>query len=544
MKDAMMDRTSSRWARAAVVVLGLLIPHVTAAYTPESKEVKAVVARGLAFLEKSAPDDKIGGRVLVGLSFFKAGNEKHPTVKAALDQIVSPTTDWNGVDNYSLGLAIIFLGELNDQSHQSTLQSLVDKLIARQKTHGGWGYSGNGGATMPTGDISQTQYAVLGLWMAKQAGANIPQESVEKVCEYLLRVQDPSGGWGYQGVDPGTYQRVSQGSVTHSLTAAGLGSMCVCADLLGIHKQGSIEEEDPSGLPAALKVVKKPKSQQQPTIFTRVDRNLVEKSIEDGVRWFEQKYTINTGTSWNFYYLYGLERCQSFGELYYRKVQKNPKWYDDGVTFLSQKQSPQGHWEGDHSAPVSTAFALLFLQRSARKTIAKIHKDLGEGVLTSGKGLPTDLANATVKRGKIVDSPLAGEVDDVVALLEDPENPELARLLESDEPLKLDPNLTKRTDQITKLREAVSSGSWEARMVAVRAIGKTRDLDSVPSLLYALTDPDVRVVQEADAALRFMSRKFAGVGLPENPDKRAIAEAREAWRKWYLSIRPDAQLLD
>ena len=80
--------------------------------------------------------------------------------------------------------------------------------------------------------------------------------------------------------------------------------------------------------------------------------------------------------------------------------------------------------------------------------------------------------------------------------------------------------------------------------MAVRALGTARDLDSVPVLLYALTDPDVRVVQEADAALRFISRKFHGVGLPAEPTSDDLRQARQAWRAWYLSIRPNAELLD
>jgi hypothetical protein len=314
--------------------------------------------------------------------------------------------------------------------------------------------------------------------------------------------------------------------------------------MLGLHRTGGTdEEEEETGLPGALKVVKKPKPKEEVVAAeTRVDAQAVDRAIEDGTRWFAQNYAIQV-QEWNFYYLYGLERCESFKELYYRKRQKEPKWYNDGVAFLGQKLN-QGGWVGDHSPAVTTSFAVLFLQRSAGKSIAKKHKDLGEGVLTSGKGLPTDLANATVKRGKLVDSPLAGEVDDLLAMLEDPENPELSRVLESGEKLKLDADLTKRTGQITKLRSMVSAGNWEARMVAVRALGTARDLDSVPVLLYALTDPDVRVVQEADAALRFISRKFQGVGLPAEPTSDDLRQARQAWRAWYLSIRPNAELLD
>ena len=519
------------------LLVSLLATCSALAFTPESPEVKALIKRGLAALE-AKPGTTLGERVLVGLAVYKAGQEDHRFVKEALAAIQGEQ-NWTNIDNYSLGLCVIFIAELNDQQFLPLVQKLVDIMLTRQKKHGGFGYEYN-----TTGDVSQTQYAVLAFWNAKAVGAKVPREAIEQVCEWLLRVQDPAGGWGYQGEDPGNYQRVTQRPVSHPLTAAGLGSVCICADMLDIHRRGNADEDpQETGLPSALKVVKKPKPKGDgAAVDTKVDPQRIDLSIQDGTKWFAQNYRIDI-VSWNYYYLYGLERCESYRELYFGKFIKDPKWYNDGVALLTQRANAGG-WMGDQSPAVSTSFAVLFLVRSARKAIAKQHKDLGEGVLTSGKGLPTDLANASVKRGKVVDSPLAGAVDDVVAMLDDPENPELSRILESNENFKLDPDLTKRTGQVVKLRSLVTSGNWEARMIAVRGLGKARDLDSVPSLLYALTDPDVRVVQEADAALRFISRKFQGVGLPAEPDKKAIQNARSAWRNWYLGIRPDAELLD
>jgi hypothetical protein len=315
----------------------------------------------------------------------------------------------------------------------------------------------------------------------------------------------------------------------------------ICADMLNLNRRDGKPEE--SDVPEALKVIRADKDKEKKRPVAGVDPKLLERATNDGAQWFNQNYAVS-GVAWNFYYLYGLERCEAFRELYTGKFAKEPKWYNDGVAFLGQRFDANQGWSGDHSASVSTSFAVLFLLRSARKAIAAHHKDLGEGVLSSGKGLPTDVANVSVKRGKVIDSKLAGEVDDVVALLNDPDNPELSRLLDSNEDIHLDSDLTKRKSQIVKMRESVSSGNWEARMVAVRGLGKVRDLDSVPPLLYSLSDPDVRVVKEADTALRFISRKFDGVGLPDEPDKAAIQKARNAWRTWYLSIRPNAQLID
>lgn len=545
--------------KTLVAALALLIgfPCLAWGATPDSPEVKALVKKGLDYLERGAPAvnvpgvammplamgaEKLGQTVLVGLSFYKAGKEDHKLVKAAV-QAVYDTKDLPLIDNYSLGLAIIFLSELDDQAHLPQIQKMVDEMIQRQQPRGGFGYYKNDGK----GDTSQIQYAVLAFWNARHVGAKIPQEVIENVCDFLLRIQDPSGGFCYNGQDPGSYQRVAQTGISHSLTAAGLGSICVCADMLGIHQRRVSEEaEQDANLPSALKVVKKPQAEAVQTgPDTRIDPALIERAIKDGENWFTQNYKIETGLAWNFYYLYGLERCESFREYYYTlKISKEPRWYNDGFAFLNKKNIGGG-WTGDHSTKVSTSFAILFLMRSSRKAIAK-HADLGDGVLTSGKGLPTDLANVSVKRGQIVDSALAAEAEDITDLLNDPENPEWTRLLESNEDFKLDPDSTRRSNQIVKLRNLVSAGNWEARMIAVRGLGKVRDLDNVPSLLYALTDPDERVVLEADAALRFVSRKLHGVGMPAEPSKerKGAQDARTAWRNWYLSIRPNAELID
>jgi hypothetical protein len=90
----------------------------------------------------------------------------------------------------------------------------------------------------------------------------------------------------------------------------------------------------------------------------------------------------------------------------------------------------------------------------------------------------------------------------------------------------------------------VSGGAYESRLVAVKALARVRELDNVPLLIYALTDPDMRIVREADKGLRFISRKFDGVGLPEEPQPPNVKSAIAAWKAWYASIRPAAEFLD
>ena len=61
-----------------------------------------------------------------------------------------PSTE---LDVYSNGLAVIFLCEASSKKYAREIEFFLDRLKARQKQHGGWGYE-----NAATGDTSQTQY--------------------------------------------------------------------------------------------------------------------------------------------------------------------------------------------------------------------------------------------------------------------------------------------------------------------------------------------------------------------------------------------------
>ena len=91
-----------------------------------------------------------------------------------------------------------------------------------------------------------------------------------------------------------------------------------------------------------------------------------------------------------------------------------------------------------------------------------------------------------------------------------------------------------------RLQQLVRGGEPEVRLLAVRALGRSGNLDYVPTLLYALTDPDEHVVLEARDGLRFISRNFDGFGPPDQFTDPQRFEALDKWKKWYQSLRPTA----
>ncbi len=71
-----------------------------------------------------------------------------------------------------------------------------------------------------------------------------------------------------------------------------------------------------------------------------------------------------------------------------------------------------------------------------------------------------------------------------------------------------------------QIRRLVGNKSPAARLAAVRALGKTRDLDNADVLIYALTDPEPGVVRAANEALLRISRSPSLVQLPDDSPTR------------------------
>lgn len=539
----------SRAIRALLLLMAFVgcaavwMPRTALAVSHESPEVRALVDRGLRYLE-TASDGRVGGKCLIGLCFLKNGRDgTHARVQEAVKACYDTKLDHAVLDNYSLGIAVMFLCEADPSAHANRIQEMMRALLGRQMANGGWSY-----ADHTTGDTSQTQYAVLAIWLAcREAGMEVPVENVDKVAAWLMRTQDPNGAWGYQGVDPGNLQHVPQDKVSLSLSAAGLGSLYVCYDLLRMKEQA--DKDSNEGRPEALKVVEEKGKGKK---LSSIDPKTMRSIINLGQGWFNKNYKIEQG-SWNSYYIYALERCNSYRELAEGKFEKEPGWYQDGFKLLSATVQAAGagtpnsgsFWKADQDTDVTaTCFHVLFLSRSSRKAITKVVGNLGDGTLLGGMGLPPSTADIREKNGKLVEAPLSGSIDDILSIVEDPDNPELARMVDSAQAISLDVDDSKRESQILRLRKMVSAGNYESRVVAVRSLSRVRELDNVPVLIYALTDPDIRIVREADKGLRFISRKLSGMGPLDNPTKEQTKAIWKSWREWYLSIRPDAEFID
>jgi hypothetical protein len=192
-------------------------------------------------------------------------------------------------------------------------------------------------------------------------------------------------------------------------------------------------------------------------------------------------------------------------------------------------------------AEPDTAFAVLMLTRSTQRALRGKIETLGEGLLVGGRGLPAS-GELEMRLGQVRAKPLTGPADQILSVLEDRRNPEQLRALESLERMANNPRQPDLPELQQRLRQLAGNDSPAARGAAIKALSRTRNLDNAPLMIEALSDADVSVVEAADDGLRYMSRKLSGftgtTDLGEVDRQKLIA----SWKRWYLSVRPDAEL--
>ncbi len=538
-----MYRHSHNVVLTICVAVMAMQASVATAYTPESPEVQAMANRGLAYIQanfgKSHYDKTLGGHAVCAMAAFThTGNENHPLVKAAIKEIrdgVAKGFETGEHANYSLGLALILLGTLDAALYPQEVTALLDAIYKNQRSNGTWTYPNE-----QIGDTSQSQYACLGMWMAHRQGIQVKIPAVANATNWFLRTQAPDGGFGYRPKDPGSFNRIEQERKTPSMGVAGAGSLYVVGELLGFI-------DDPKTMRA--------RSLLPPAITPVVEKQAAISEAVDAARW---RLAINAADAWcskkageengdhQYYYMYTVERYWAFRELAIARPQAEPAWYNRGVEYLKRKVTNDGGWKSRNGDAVPTAFSVLFLLRSSKKTVDRIQ--LERGRLSGGKGLSADMSTAkTNAKGQVVTSDGTKAVTDILAMLDDPKAPKSDYNSDLPEKLELSADPEERAKQLARLRRMIINGTYQGRLTAAKTLGTIRDLGSAPALIFALSDPDVRVMRAARDALRFMSRREDGFGFvieSELPPKTEWSKAQKEWTNWLLSVKPDAELLE
>ena len=233
---------------------------------------------------------------------------------------------------YQAACAIMALSRSDANSYRPSIERLVKFLVSSQ-THGVWGYPGGA-------DLSNTQYAALGLWAAHQNGVGVERKVWEELAAALPDFVS-EGGFGYTR---------GGGGATVSMTAAGVACAHICQRMLS---QGGAAEE--------------PWTEEE-----LHDLRLLEAR---GLAWLGYAFDAGKGVraqpplEISFYALYGIERA---AELTGHQLIGAHDWYREGALYLVGTQSENGFWSAVRPGVVDASFALLFLARATREVRAPL----------------------------------------------------------------------------------------------------------------------------------------------------------------------------
>ncbi len=543
---------------AALASISMFAPRAVAQqkYDPDHPEVQRLINDGLNFLMNSDRSSRISYKIMMGMAAYKAqvvttlDPKNHPFIDSAVAAIkdecgASQLSGGSKFEKmYTSALACVFLLELDSEAYESEIEVLLDHISQRQQASGSWGYR----AEPNNGDTSQMQYIALALWLASERGFDVNYQAAKDALDWMVETQQNDGGWWYKSpIDPNAVNFELSRTSRPPLVAAGLGSVYLYADMLRLmNRNGTLgpNASEEGDLPPDVIDVTNEENPEDldedngPRVS--YDRGKMVRAMNGGNRWFSDNFSPEC-EHYNMYFLYGYERYAAMREFVEGENRGVNDWYDQGVEFLMDLQGSDGSLvkgaTGEISPSIQTAFAILFLTRSMSITI----QDKASGVLPGGKGFQSDVV-LKEKGDKIVGGSVERNVTDMLELLKNPDEDQWELYLNSLDDLKLDDSGSKN-EQLSLLRGLITNENYEARMIAVKFLAKQRSLDNVPAFIFALTDPDKRVVVEAHEALRFVSRKTEVKPINENVSTSDLNRHRKRWKEWFIKVKPDGILM-
>jgi hypothetical protein len=347
-----------------------------------ARRVNRAIDDGLAFLRRrrgKEPTGMLNGDPgLLGLTLLECGVPRHdPDVQRLAGKLRGVARRLGGT--YQLSLAIFFFNRLNGPGDAELVRALALQLVAGQTAAGDWGYScpaldaeeerrlaeflrtvartnpvyqgllhsaaaglpaklqGIGlarpGVTPPRRvaihtDNSNTQFAVLALWVARRRGAPV-QPALSLAARHFRDTQNADGSWPYT-TDGGRSRPAN-----------------TCAGLLGLAVEHGI----------------------------RTDSNPPrDEAVVDGLHYLgdavnraeppRPRHGLGygaVGTMADLYFFWSLERTAM---IYGLDVVGDREWYPWAAERIVDAQQADGSWRSAYGPWIDTCFALLVLRRT------------------------------------------------------------------------------------------------------------------------------------------------------------------------------------
>jgi hypothetical protein len=587
---------------------------------------------------------EIGATALAGLTLLECDVPvEDPAIQKAATAVreASVTLD----TTYSLSLCILFLDRLGDTDDIPLIESMTVRLLAGQNAAGGWTYkcpnigksevvrlttvvkdkadkppdkrdaskkdgerrqrgpsdeiksqldalnrgrvarlapsfAGGGGGV---GDNSNTQFAILGLWVSRRHGMPV-ERALYRIDRRFRASQNSDGGWGYTPHPEGS----SEANAPDSSVAM------TCAGLLGIA----------AGHAASTTVLKArdPNKDKENTDDADHKKETAGRDLNKDPRVLAGLIAIGKwiGTRAEngeratvpamfsppdklYYTFWSVERV---AVAYSLDTIGNRDWYAWGADVIVERQLRDGSWgAGYREGGVDTSFALLFLRRAnlandLSTTLKGKVRDPGRVTLKAGGGdskpelpevpkekpppretAPVDSKPAEPSKEKPSvpkpTPPAAGEGDAarlaqeliqanpakqerLLDTLRENKGAEYTQALVKAIP-KLDGDIKKKAREAlaerlsrmttATLRDRLKDDDAELRRAAALAAAMKEETAHIPRLIELLDDSDTTVARAAHAALKSLSGK--DFGPAKDASRAENAQAVAAWKAWW-----------
>ena len=316
------------------------------------EEVERAIREGVRFLKGLQRDDgswadvendaRTGVTSLVTLALLTAGEKPDsPTIRKALAYLRGfGPNDLHST--YAISLQTLVFAAAEPERDQLRIAANVALAGAVPRSSpairsiwpGSWTYSDSKRGR--PGDNSNTQYALLGLHAASEAGVPVKPSVWELSRTYWERSQKHDGSWAYTP---------DSSNPTASMTCAGVSSLII-SGLRRFQGQEFLQGE----------------------AIQNCGKGGVNRNLQAGIDWLANHFQVGqnfgAGQQWKFYYLYGLERA---GRLAGIRFFGQHDWYRVGAEELVHEQNKlTGFWRGalvEGNEVLATSFALLFLAK-------------------------------------------------------------------------------------------------------------------------------------------------------------------------------------
>jgi hypothetical protein len=618
----------TRGKTLAILALAVLLLVPWPARAVDKEKITAAVERGVAYLKRQQlgngtwPYEEIGATALAALTLIECGVPiDDPAVEKAAAAVRQASVSMT--HTYSLALAILFLDRIGEPVDSALIQLMTVRLMGGQTVQGGWSYqcppphpgemrrltdllreheggkrgtAGPGrevrkGGQVPKeviaqieqirkrrlvqpdpmsfgyGDNSNTQFAVLALWVARRHGLPV-EAALADVDKRFRTSQNPDGGWGYLPLPLAGLPREAV------LGGAGSRDTMTCAGLLCLGAGYAVANE------SALRTDPKAKDPTHPGAGGRRPKDpLDDKVIAAGLRAVANDIDRlsggrpglglpNPATRYSkiYYYLWTLERMSVAFDF---DTIKGTDWYSWGAEILLFNQDRDGGWTSGEFArdgSADTCFALLFLRRAnlasdlTRALRGQLRDPIKAELTSGGRG------GASLIKGNKPEPPAATEKDPETLRMET----EAARMAEAAveaagakqdhliESLrdkkgapytralagaiaKLDGEARKKArealaDRLTRmtaatLGEMLKDEDLEVRRAAALAVAMKEDNTHLARLIELLDDRETTVSRAAYAALKSLTGQDFGPAADASRAEKASAIA--AWKAWW-----------